>query len=259
MAVGMRTRTERTPDRATTRADAPGAWAPTRGGPAGASPSGAPALPAWLPALLQLASPALPTGAFAYSQGLESAAHAGLVHDEASAGAWIESAWCNAFAVRESPVVGAAWHAFDAGDTARLEALDASFVASRDAAEARAETRQVGAALARWLATQAPGSPAARVAQHLRPAAPVAFALCGASQGLDASTTRAAYDYAWLENQVQAAVKIVPLGQTSGQRLLVALRPRVLAPSAAPPWSFAPVAAIMAMRHERLYTRLFRS
>ena len=244
------------------------------------------ALPAWLPALLQMASPALPIGSFSYSQGLEAAAWSGLVRDEASALAWIESHWQQAFAVRELPAVLAAADALadaaaDAADEARagaahradeipapllaaLLAIDEEFLASRDSAEARAEARQTGAALLRWLGTLHAGSLEHRLAQailarHDSLCAPIAFALCGWVQGLPPAAIRFAWAFAWIENQVQAAVKIVPLGQSAGQRLLMALRARVTDPAPLEPWSFAPLASVMAMRHERQYTRLFRS
>ena len=248
-------------------------------------------LPVWLPALLQMASPALPIGSFSYSQGLEAAAWSGLVRDDASALAWIESHWQQAFAVRELPAVLAAADALadarvgeaavaQAGRAAdadaevppallatllaALLAIDEAFLASRDSAEARAETRQTGAALLRWLGTLHAGSLEHRLAQailarHDSLCAPTAFALCGSAQRLPPVAIRFAWAFAWIENQVQAAVKIVPLGQSAGQRLLMALRVRVADSAPAEPWSFAPLASVMAMRHERQYTRLFRS
>ena len=252
------------------------------------------ALPAWLPALLQMASPALPIGSVSDSQGLVAAAWSGLVRDEASALAWIESQWQQAFAVRELPAVLAAADALadaaaeagaSAGAASRAEAdahaahradavpapllaallaIDEDFLASRDSAEARAETRQTGAALLRWLGTLHPDSLEHRLAQAILArrdslCAPTAFALCGWVQGLPPAAIRFAWAFAWIENQVQAAVKIVPLGQSAGQRLLMALRARVADPAPLEPWSFAPLASVMAMRHERQYTRLFRS
>ncbi len=212
-----------------------------------------------LPALLQLASPALPTGAFSYSQGLEAAQHAGIVTNEAQAADWIASVWQQSFSVRELPVVVGAWRAFDSDDEDGFVDLDRRFLASRDSAEMRAEARQVGSALQRWLQTLLPQAPETDWAQRLRPCAPAAFALCAHSQGLAADHARLAYAFAWLENQVQAAVKIVPLGQTAGQRMLIALRRKLFEAPPEQPWSFAPVAAILSMRHERQYTRLFRS
>ena len=234
-------------------------------------------LPNWLPAMLQLASPALPIGSFSYSQGLEAAAWAGRVSDEPSAFEWIDSHWRSAFAVRELPAVLAAAQALEAataeclpghpdGDAllADLQALDEGFLASRDSAESRAETRQTGAALLRWLVGLHAGSREAALARALAagrsgPTAPIAFALCGSAQGLPAVATRAAWGFAWIENQVQAAVKIVPLGQSAGQRLILQLRGRIADPAPDEPWSFSPLAGVMAMRHERQYTRLFRS
>jgi len=218
-------------------------------------------LPDWLPALLQLASPALPTGAFSYSQGLESACELGLVRDEAGALRWIDAQWRNAFHPRELPALDAAWQAVRDADAARLAVIDAEFVASRDSAEARAETLQVGAALLRWLHTLLPecGEAALARASRQRLCAPVAFALCARAQGLPAQAAIFGYAFSWLENQVQAAVKLIPLGQSAGQRLQIALRARLADPLPQRPWSFAPLAAIVAMRHERQYTRLFRS
>lgn len=218
-------------------------------------------VPAWLPALLQLASPALPTGAFSYSQGLEAACERGLVRDEASALAWIDAQWRQSFGPRERMAVDAAWSTAGAGDAAGFVAADRSFLASRDSEESRAETRQVGAALMRWLVTLHPGAAAQAPARAVggRPCAPSAFALCALAQGLPREASVLGWSFAWIENQVQAAVKLVPLGQSAGQRLLLALRPRLADPLPDAPWSFAPVAAIMSMRHERQYTRLFRS
>jgi len=220
-----------------------------------------PALPDWLPALLQLASPALPTGAFSYSQGLETACAFGLVRDEATSLAWIDAQWRNAFHPRELPALEAAWCACRDGDARRLAEIDARFVASRASAEARAETLQVGSALLRWLQTLRPNCAEAALARGAgaRLSAPVAYALCARSEGLPAQATRFGYGFAWLENQVQAAVKLVPLGQSAGQRLQIALRARLSDRLPRRPWSFAPLAAIAAMRHERQYTRLFRS
>lgn len=227
------------------------------------------ALPAWLPALLQLASPTLPIGSFSYSQGLEAAAWAGMVTDEAQAQAWIASHWRYAFGARELPVVSEvarrlAAQAVAASLRDELAAIDAGFIASRDSAEARAETRQTGASLLRWLHGLHPDTPQARLGRALSepglaPSAPVAWALCASAQGLPPEAARFGWGYAWLENQVMAAVRIVPLGQSAGQRMLAALHGLLAEPDPDEPWSFAPLASVVAMRHERQYTRLFRS
>jgi urease accessory protein len=235
------------------------------------------ALPPWLPALLQLASPTLPIGSFSYSQGLEAAVWAGVVADEAQAQAWIASHWRYAFAARELPVVARVATRLAAESESESEAeseyeatrqalaaIDADFIASRDSAEARAETRQTGASLLRWLHGLHAGSRESRLGRTLSepglaPSAPVAWSLCASAQGLPVEAARFGWGYAWLENQVMAAVRIVPLGQSAGQRMLVALRGLLAEPDPDAPWSFAPLASVLAMRHERQYTRLFRS
>lgn len=233
------------------------------------------ALPRWLPSLLQLASPVLPTGAFSYSQGLEAACAHGWVASEADALAWIDAQWRQSFAPREWACLEAACTAIglDAAGAAvvpatgaarervleRLVHLDEDFIASREAAQLQAETLQVGAALARWIDAVHPVSGWRALVRHRPWSAPVAFALCAALEAMPAHVARIAWGWAWMENQAQAAVRLVPLGQSAGQRLLVALRARLADDAPGEAWSFAPRAAIAAMRHERQYSRLFRS
>jgi urease accessory protein len=236
-----------------------------------------------LGALLQLASPALPIGAFSYSQGLEAAVNAGVVKDEASAGAWIGSQFEQSFLPRElfslqaafvqiQRIVSALDHSECAGSfnieanvLDELTQLDQDFVASRDSAEGRLETRQLGSSLCRWLQSVAPDHVVGQVLTTLRArqggdiASPTAFAGVGLSQGLNLDMTRLAWAFSWLENQVQAAVKLVPLGQSSGQRLLLALRPLSALLPPPRPWTCTPMASLLMMRHERQYSRLFRS
>ena len=95
---------------------------------------------------------------------------------------------------------------------------------------------------------------------------PTGFAFAAAHWKIPADQALVAYLWAWLENQVMAAVKVVPLGQTDGQSMLVALGER-LAPIADRAalvadddlGSFTPRLAILSSRHETQYSRLFRS
>ncbi|MFM7256091.1 MAG: urease accessory protein UreF [Betaproteobacteria bacterium] len=231
-----------------------------------------------LAALLQLASPFLPVGNFSYSQGFEHAAHEGWVRSEAQARDWIQSHWTQWFAPLELRVLERCMRE----STERWAAWDRWFLASRDAREAIEETQQVGSSLRRWLHSlelgeEDLGATRARLAfgwlcgYAQRPSAPVAFAACASTMGLSASEAVTAWGWSWLENQVQCAVRIIPLGQSSGQRLVLRLVPTTLAaldPGAAGPTlvhdcaapaGFAPLAAIAGMRHERQYSRLFRS
>src|SRR3954462_7907340 len=109
--------------------------------------------------LLQLASPALPVGAYSYSQGLEAAIEAKVVRDEASALAWIEDVLELTIARMEAPLflrLHAAWR--DGADLAAAS-WNELLLASRETAELRAETAQMGHSLARLVGELGHGSP----------------------------------------------------------------------------------------------------
>jgi len=199
--------------------------------------------------LLQLASPALPVGAYSYSHGLEAAIEAGIVRDAASAEQWIADVLELSMARMEAPVL---WRLM------RGEPLNEWFLASRESAELRAETLQMGHSLCRLLAElEVEGLPEGEVAY------PAAFALAVRHWNLEPRAALVAYLWSWLENQVMAAVKAVPLGQTAGQRILSSLgndleRIADRAPSEEMR-NFAPGLAMLSARHETQYSRLFRS
>src|SRR5260370_9046456 len=211
--------------------------------------------------LMQLASPALPVGAYSYSQGLEAAIEAGVVQDAASAGRWIADVLAHSLARMEAPVLlrlCAAWRAGDAAAAARWNAL---FLAGRETAEFRAETAQMGYSLAKLLPELGLGDVPLE-----EPSFPAAFAFSVAAWRIDAHQALVAYLWSWTENQVLAAVKALPLGQTAGQRLLVALGGRLDGvPRGAARLEdaelvqFAPGPAIISPPPQAHYTRLFRA
>ena len=218
--------------------------------------------------LLRLASPALPIGTFAYSQALEWAAESGAVCDEASAAGWLGSLLETNMARFELPYLLWMHGAWASGDTAHAVLLDAEYLASRETAELRAETRQMGVALC--AALEAGGDcrcDALRgLAQTGGPAFPSAFAFAAANWSIPPADSATAYAWAWLENQVTAAIKLVPLGQSAGQHILAGLAPRVAQAVEVARRTgedelsnFAPLFAIASSRHETQYTRLFRS
>jgi urease accessory protein len=218
--------------------------------------------------LLQLASPSLPVGAYSYSQGLEAAVEAGLVRDTASAEAWIGDVLAYTVARLEAPLwwrLHAAWSADDMDRVARWNDI---FRSTRESAELRAETLQMGYSLQRLLLEV--GEFDEHSLAQLRGIAditfPAAFAFAVVKWQIPARSALIAYLWAWLENQVMAALKSVPLGQTDGQRLLLALSAQltVIADSACALadddlCNYAPGFAILCSRHETQYSRLFRS
>jgi urease accessory protein len=201
--------------------------------------------------LLQLASPTLPVGAYSYSQGLEAAIEAGAVRDAPSAERWIADLLELSLARLELPLLR---RQIDDPTQARND----FFLATRETAELRAETLQMGHSLTRLLGEL--GIPMA-----IRdPVYPTAYAIAVRAWDIEARAATIAYLWSWLENQVMAAVKAVPLGQTAGQRILLTLGARLEALAAAEldeaQWSnFAPGLAALSARHEMQYSRLFRS
>jgi urease accessory protein len=219
--------------------------------------------------LLQLASPALPVGAYTYSQGLEWAVESGVIRDEASAGCWIADLLQHGIGCYEAPLVAALMAAWSVGDVAEIECLNAEFLASRESAELRAETAQMGFSLRRLLRDLRDDSlaPVATLVEALPEVAfPTVWSGITTRWQIDPEAALTAYLWSWAENQVMAALKAVPLGQAAGQRLLAELGsqiPDVAVNAKNRPkgkWSnFTPAFAIACARHETQYSRLFRS
>jgi urease accessory protein len=211
--------------------------------------------------LLQLASPALPVGAYSYSGGLEAAIEAGAVKDAASAERWIGDVLEFSVARMEGPILFSLISGFSRKELFKVKENNEMFLASRETAELRAETVQMGYSLNRLLKDLGLGE--VPVAE---PSFPAAYAYAAALWKIEPEAALQAYLWAWLENQVMAAVKAVPLGQTDGQRILLSLGD--LLPSLARKamqlepqdlGNFAPGLAMLSARHETQYSRLFRS
>ncbi|MES2563644.1 MAG: urease accessory UreF family protein [Pseudomonadota bacterium] len=213
--------------------------------------------------LLQLASPALPVGAYSYSQGLESAIESRLVHDEATTLAWITDVLELTVAQMEAPLFLRLHAAWGSGDERAAQEWNEMFVASRETAELRAETLQMGYSLARLLGEVGQAHPFATWEDVSMPAA---FTWWAARCDIAAPESLVAYLWSWAENQVVAAMKAVPLGQSAGQRMLLTLglciaeqvaRAQALADEAL--GGLAPALAMLSSQHETQYSRLFRS
>jgi urease accessory protein len=221
-----------------------------------------------LTALLHLASPALPIGAFSYSQGLEAAIEAKLITDADTACAWIKSGLSNVLAQGELPFLAHQIERWRAHDAAALAECNREFLASRESMELRRETEQMGWSLRQLCASLEWGDAERRatLASMTPIAQPTAFAFAAFAHDAATDAALAAYAFSWAENQAAAALKAVPLGQLAGQRIIVALREPIdaavrqaLATSPDDINTFAPQLGILSARHESQYSRLFRS
>jgi urease accessory protein len=215
--------------------------------------------------LLRLASPMLPVGAYSYSQGLEWAVEAGDVRDEAGALRWISDVLAFNIGTLEAPVWCRMYRAWSARDEAAAAGWNARFLAARETSELRAETVQMGDALRLVLKATAEVD-AGALERMPEPSFPAAFSFAAHGLGVPLREGLVGYLWAWGENQVASAMKLVPLGQSSGQRILSrlagmlpALADHALEADDEALSNFAPGLAIASSRHETQYTRLFRS
>ena len=221
-----------------------------------------------LTTLLHLASPALPIGGFSYSQGLEAAVNAQIVHDAATARDWIEQGLRFVLAVNELPILAILLRLWQTDNLLELQRLNARFLASRETSELRQETEQMGWSLSQLAAGLEWSDVTVRNRlATLKPIGlPAAFAFAAVGLGIDHESALAAYAFNWLENQAVAALKAVPLGHMAAQRILFAMHEflpeivrRAVAITPDEICTFAPHLGILAARHENQYSRLFRS
>jgi urease accessory protein len=214
--------------------------------------------------LCHLVSPALPVGAYAYSQGLEYAVHAGWVGDEGSTLEWLQGQSQHALGTLDLPLLLRLHRSWSAADAAGVQCWTAQLLAARETAELRAEDRHLGAALARVLVEL--NIEDARSWLTEQSAFATLFALAAVRWHIGEDDALSGYLWSWTENQVLAALKLVPLGQSAGLRLLhrltdsmpaIVARARELDDAAIGVGVVAPMLA--SALHESQYSRLFRS
>jgi urease accessory protein len=218
--------------------------------------------------LLRLASPALPVGAYSYSQGLETAVAHGWVSDEASIGAWVSDALAFNLGRFEAPILArlhAAWKRDDVQAVAHWNAL---FLAGRETAEFRAETCQMGYSLRQLFETtgEFDGLALARLREIPSPAFPAVFAFAAAQWQIEPGPMLSGYLFAWAENQVNAAMKTMRIGHVASQRILAGVSARLSELVAHAQHAqdedlsnFTPALAIASCLHEVQDSRMFRS
>lgn len=216
--------------------------------------------------LLQLVSPALPIGMYSYSQGLERAVEDGWLRDENDSGQWIAGIRDRCITRVDLPILARLHDAWSTDDDAAIDRWSRTLLAHRETYELREEDRQTGQALARLREGLDLSHTAARWSRRPETTLATMFAATAVQWGVPKRSALTGYLWSWLENQVLCAVKLVPLGQVAGQRLLRSLAEDIPArvdealginddDIGGSAFGFA----LASSRHETQYSRLFRS
>jgi urease accessory protein len=228
------------------------------------TPRGLIRLQSWL-------SPAFPTGSYSYSHGLEWAVESKDVHDRSSLVDWLDADLRYGSARNDAFFFVEAWRCATEGHRARLVEIAELSAAFRGTSEFALEASQQGASCLATLRNVWPEpaldwfSDALRL-RHVQPVLPVVLAVRSAAQGIPAGVALRAFLHAFVANLVTAGVRLIPLGQTDGQRAIAELEDAVLAASERAMTgtiddlgSAALMVDLASMSHETQYTRLFRS
>ena len=221
--------------------------------------------PRALAPILQLNSPSLPVGAYAYSAGLEYAVDAGWITDEDEAFSWISNVTAYSLTRQDLPVLRQLYRAWLKSEKNELRYWSSLLIALRETSELLQEDQHLGIALARLLSDLG----VERAQQWITSSATTwatMYSLAASEWQIEEEDMCFGYLWTWCDNQIAAAIKLVPLGQTAGQRMLFncgELLPALVEQSRhveeASIGRSLPAVAIASSLHEQQYSRLFRS
>ena len=193
--------------------------------------------------LMRLTSPSLPIGGYSYSQGLEFAVSSNWVHDRATASDWIEGLLRSSLVHLDLPILKRLYQSWQELDLEKVSYWNNFMSASRDSFELQEEDRQMGKALARLLVD-----------------------LAAVKWDISLNDAASGFLWMWVENKVLCAVKLIPLGQTDGQKILSALIETIAEVTekglnlSDDDIGYTAIGhGIASALHETQYTRLFRS
>jgi len=219
--------------------------------------------------LLQLSSVSLPVGGFAFSQGIEYAIECAWVKDFDGVEEWISLQMKENLARVDLPILRGVMESTSGHDWARFSHLNDLVIASRETKELRLTDTAMGEALYRLLKSLDFEIPAEAYVFSIKGqdlSFVTLFGFAAEKWQIDYHAAAMGFTWSWLENQVAAATKLVPLGQTQAQRLLTKLQPvightielaeRTLEENIG---GGLPALAMASALHETQYSRLFRS
>ncbi|MEH1932794.1 MAG: urease accessory protein UreF [Nostoc sp.] len=216
--------------------------------------------------ILQLASPALPVGAYSYSEGLEMLVENATIANQIHLKHWLKAELLYGAIRLEAAVMVRSEQAAKIGDVESLCRWNLWLSAARETEELRASSWQMGRSLIQLLGKLEPqivpivnavGNPCNYA---------IAFGIAVAHWQISIKAALLGYLHSWASNLITAGVKLIPLGQTAGQQLLLDLQPLFSAAAleilaleddqlACCSWGLS----LASMQHETQYTRLFRS
>jgi len=215
--------------------------------------------------LLQLVSPGLPIGMYSYSQGMESAVADGWVASAEDANEWLSGTMHAGMLYIDLPVLARLYDSWLCDQSETAIEWSQTLLAYRETAELRLEDRQCGQALARLLVSLGYEDLQAWTRSKETTLAFI-FSYIAMKWKITPHQALLGYCWSWLENQVLCAVKLVPLGQVAGQRLLINLADEIpllvekaLSLKDDELGGSAFSLALASSRHEMQYSRLFRS
>jgi urease accessory protein len=216
--------------------------------------------------ILQLASSALPVGAYSYSEGLEMLVENGTIANQTNLKDWLKAELLYGAIRLEAAVMVRSQQAVKTGDVDSLCRWNLWLSAARETEELRASSWQMGRSLIQLLGKLEPQIiPIANAVGNPCNYA-IAFGIAVAHWQISIQAALLGYLHSWASNLITAGVKLIPLGQTAGQQLLLDLQPlfstaalEILALEddelACCSWGLS----LASMQHETQYTRLFRS
>lgn len=216
--------------------------------------------------LLQLVSPALPVGAYTYSDGLETLVQANQIADAAALEQWLTQELRYGAIRVEAAVLLRAYQSAKNSDLQSLNTWNQWLSAFRETEELREQSWQMGRSLSRLLTDLQPETQTTLSACGEPCNFAIAFAVAAAFWQIDPASAVLGYLHTWAANLINAGVRLIPLGQTQGQQILLHLAHHLEEASeqvlelkdeqlGCCSWGVS----IASMNHETLYSRLFRS
>ncbi len=217
-------------------------------------------------ALLQLTSPALPIGAYSYSEALESLVEQGLIRSASDLQTWLEESLATGSISVDIAVLLRVHRAWHRGDRENILYWNSWLSATRETAELQQQSWQMGRSLLKLLKNLYPLEDWATWDMAVNWNIAIVFAIAAGLANIDEQTTALGYAYSWASNGVSAGVKLIPLGQTAGQQLMLALTEpiaqaadRALIVEDDRLFSCNWGLTLASMAHETQYSRLFQS